>query len=206
MKRSPFIYVLFFGSGITALIYEIVWTRMLTLVFGHTVFSVSVVLSAFMAGLGFGSYLFGVAIDRLSSPSTAVRGGESAPLSLLLYGWIEIGIFVIAGLLSLLFANFSAFYSWIHVWLPDSLFIQNTVKAVLAFTLIFVPTTLMGATLPIISKYYVTDNSKLSRQIGILYETFFEKLVIPVPTLLKSIRRRSLWRRDGRFFQCWVYP
>lgn len=171
MKRSPIIYFLFFGSGITALIYEIVWTRMLTLVFGHTVFSVSVVLAAFMAGLGFGSYLFGVAIDRLSGASVepAAGGWESAPVPLLLYGWIEIGIFIIAGLLSLLFANFSAFYSWIHVWLPDSLLIQNGVKAVLAFTLIFVPTTLMGATLPIISKYYVTDNSRLGRQIGILY-------------------------------------
>jgi len=171
MKRSPFIYILFFGSGITALIYEIVWTRMLTLVFGHTVFSVSVVLAAFMAGLGFGSYLFGVAIDRLSGPSEGptASGGESAPIPLLLYGWIEIGIFIIGGLLSVLFANFSALYSWIHVWLPDSLFIQNSVKAVLAFTMIFVPTSLMGATLPIISKYYVTDNSKLGRQIGILY-------------------------------------
>ncbi len=178
MKRSPIIYFLFFTSGITALVYEIVWTRMLTLVFGHTVFSVSVVLAAFMAGLGFGSYLFGVAIDRMSGPSVdsarddlqpAENQQESAPIPLLLYGWIEIGIFVLCGLLSLFLANFSAFYSWIHVWLPDSLLIQNSVKAVLAFTLIFVPTTLMGATLPIISKYYVTDNSKLGRQIGILY-------------------------------------
>ena len=55
MQRSPVVYFLFFLSGITALIYEIVWTRMLTLVFGHTVFSVSVVLAAFMAGLGLGS-------------------------------------------------------------------------------------------------------------------------------------------------------
>ena len=142
---------------------------MLTLVFGHTVFSVSIVLAAFMAGLGFGSYLFGVAIDRLSVPSTAQSGGETAPVPLLIYGWIEIGVFVTAGFLSILLANFSAFYSWVHIWLPDSFFIQNGVKAVLAFAMIFVPTTLMGATLPIISKYYVTDNSKLGRQIGILY-------------------------------------
>jgi spermidine synthase len=169
MKRSPLIYLLFFGSGITALIYEIVWTRMLTLVFGHTVFSVSVVLAAFMAGLGFGSYLFGVAIDRLSGSASDAKGEESAPVPLLLYGWIEIGVFVLGGLLSVLFANFSAFYSWVHIGLPDSLLIQNGVKALLAFILIFVPTTLMGATLPIISKYYVTDNSRLGRQIGILY-------------------------------------
>lgn len=142
---------------------------MLTLVFGHTVFSVSVVLAAFMAGLGFGSYLFGVAVDRLSDSSASAKGEGSAPVPLLLYGWIEIGVFVLGGLLSLLFANFSAFYSWVHIGLPDSLLVQNGVKAALAFALIFVPTTLMGATLPIISKYYVTDNSRLGRQIGILY-------------------------------------
>jgi spermidine synthase len=169
MKRSPLIYILFFASGITALIYEIVWTRMLTLVFGHTVFSVSVVLAAFMAGLGFGSYLFGVVVDRMSALSSGAKGEEPPPVPLLLYGWIEVGVFVLGGLLSLLFANFSAFYSWVHIGLPDSLLIQNGVKAALAFTLIFVPTTLMGATLPIISKYYVTDNSRLGRQIGILY-------------------------------------
>jgi len=179
MKRSPVIYFLFFCSGVTALIYEIVWTRMLTLVFGHTVFSVSVVLAAFMAGLGFGSYLFGAAIDSLSGlcEKPAEKAGETAILPLqdpahtplLIYGWIEIGLFVLCGLLSLFLANFSSFYAWIHVWLPDSTMIQNTVKAVLAFTLIFIPTTLMGATLPIISKYYVTDNARLGTQIGILY-------------------------------------
>ena len=169
MRRSPIIYFLFFCSGVTALIYEIVWTRMLTLVFGHTVFSVSVVLAAFMAGLGFGSYLFGAAIDKMSGPQEKQELQGSVHTPLLVYGWIEIGLFVICGLLSLLLANFATFYSWIHAWLPDSLIMQNTVKAVLAFTLIFVPTTLMGATLPIISKYYVTDNDRLGTQIGILY-------------------------------------
>jgi predicted membrane-bound spermidine synthase len=41
-----------FFSGISGLIYQVVWTRMLTLVFGHTIYSVSVVLSTFIAGLG----------------------------------------------------------------------------------------------------------------------------------------------------------
>ena len=178
MKRPPIIYFLFFLSGITALVYEIVWTRMLTLVFGHTVFSVSVVLAAFMAGLGTGSYLFGHAIDVLSARRDTHPDGEAqaaenesgpAPVSLLVYGWIEIGVFVLCALLSLLLANFSTFYAWIHIWLPESAALHNAVKALLAFGFIFVPTTLMGATLPIITKYYVTDNSRLGTQVGLLY-------------------------------------
>src|SRR5262249_46651363 len=51
--------VCFFLSGATALVYEVVWLRVLGLVFGHTVYAVTTVLSAFMAGLGLGSLLFG---------------------------------------------------------------------------------------------------------------------------------------------------
>ncbi|MEE9259444.1 MAG: fused MFS/spermidine synthase [Nitrospinaceae bacterium] len=177
MTRSPIVYFLFFISGITALVYEIIWTRMLTLVFGHTVFSVSIVLAAFMAGLGFGSYAFGYAIDRISLPSAS--GDENAvlppvagwdlPKPLLVYGWIEILLFATCSVLSLVFANFSTVYAWAHAGLPDSHLLQNLIKAGLAFTFIFIPTTLMGATLPIISKYYVTDNTKLGTQIGYLY-------------------------------------
>ena len=49
----------FFLSGATGLVYEVLWIRMLGLVFGHTVFAVTTVLTAFMAGLGLGSWTFG---------------------------------------------------------------------------------------------------------------------------------------------------
>ena len=83
LKRPPWIYLLFLFSGIASLIYLIVWVRMLTLVFGHTIYSVSIVLSAFMAGLGLGSYLWGRTIDKTGKP-------------LLVYGKIEILILIIS--------------------------------------------------------------------------------------------------------------
>ena len=83
LNRSPWIYFLFLFSGVASLIYQIVWVRMLTLVFGHTIYSVSIVLSAFMAGLGLGSYLWGRTIDKTGKP-------------LLVYGKIEILIGVLA--------------------------------------------------------------------------------------------------------------
>ncbi|PIQ98697.1 MAG: spermidine synthase [Nitrospinae bacterium CG11_big_fil_rev_8_21_14_0_20_45_15] len=176
MKRSPLIYFLFFASGISALTYEIVWARMLTLSFGHTVYSVSVTLSAFMAGLGLGAFYFGPWIDALcktrrgagdASASENEEWDNSAPL--LVYGWIEIGIAITSALLSLIFSNFSGLYSWVHTWLPDSVWVHNLVKAAMAFGSMVVPATLMGATLPIISKYAVTSRSKLGAQIGFLY-------------------------------------
>lgn len=161
MQRSPTVYFLFFVSGITALIYEIVWTRMLTLVFGHTVFSVSVVLAAFMAGLGLGSYLFGYAADRLST--------DSSSSALKVYGWIEIFIFASGALLSLLFANFADIYSLFHSVIPESPPLQNLLKVLFSFTLMLVPTTFMGATLPLISKYCVTDDKRIGTQVSLLY-------------------------------------
>jgi spermidine synthase len=51
----PFVYTLFFVSGATALIYEVVWARMLTQIFGNTTHAIATVLSAFMGGLALGS-------------------------------------------------------------------------------------------------------------------------------------------------------
>ncbi|MBT5551604.1 MAG: fused MFS/spermidine synthase [Nitrospina sp.] len=166
MRQSPIVYFLFFISGITALVYEIVWTRMLTLVFGHTVFSVSVVLAAFMAGLGLGSYLFGYAVDHL--PETNGSSGQ-VPTALLIYGWVEILIFASGALLSILFANFSGIYASLHSFIPESPPLQNLIKMVFAFGLMLIPTTFMGATLPIISKYCVTHDSRIGTQVSLLY-------------------------------------
>mgnify|MGYP006418026131 FL=1 len=168
MRQSPIVYLLFFFSGITALTYEIVWTRMLTLVFGHTVFSVSVVLAAFMAGLGLGSYLFGYAVDRLPEINGS-SSGSKAPSALLIYGWIEILIFASGALLSLLFANFSGLYASLHSFIPESVPLQNAIKMLFAFGMMLIPTTFMGATLPIISKYCVTDDSRMGTQVSLLY-------------------------------------
>ena len=158
MKRTPIVYVFFLISGMTALVYEIIWTRMLTLVFGHTVYSVSVVLAAFMAGLGFGSYLWGHAIDQAP---------KKHPL--LIYGLVEILIFVTCAVISLVLSEFQVFYDLLHRWVPESPALFQVIKAVLAFLLMFIPTTFMGATLPLITKYYVTDGNRLGTQVGLLY-------------------------------------
>ena len=129
---------------------------MLTLVFGHTIYSVSIVLSAFMAGLGLGSYLWGKTIDKTGKP-------------LLVYGKIEILIGVTAALLSILLSNFSPIYAWLYKWLPDLSFLAAILKAVLAFSLVLIPTIFMGATLPVMCKYFAAEDANLGQQVGYLY-------------------------------------
>ncbi len=67
----------FFLSGASGLILEMLWTRMLTLVFGSTTLAVSTVLTAFMGGLGLGSYLAGKYADRLKNPVRAYALAEA---------------------------------------------------------------------------------------------------------------------------------
>src|SRR6059036_1003737 len=86
--------VLFFLSGATGLIYELLWVRVLYQSFGSTIQSVTTVVAAYMGGLGLGAWLVGRRADR--SPRPAV-----------LYGWLEIaiGVFGIASPLVLALAH-----------------------------------------------------------------------------------------------------
>src|SRR5256885_8583746 len=68
----------FFLSGASGLVLEMLWTRMLTLVFGSTTLAVSTVLTAFMGGLGLGSYLAARLADRLKNPVRAYAAAEAA--------------------------------------------------------------------------------------------------------------------------------
>src|SRR5256885_10077126 len=89
-KITNFIGACFVLSGATALIYEVLWARMLGLVFGATTLAVSTVLAAFMGGLALGSTLAGRFASRIKKPIST-------------YGLMEIGIAIYALLVPLLF-------------------------------------------------------------------------------------------------------
>lgn len=83
--------LVFFLSGATGLIYEVLWTRQLALIFGVTTYAVSTVLATYMGGLALGSYLVGRQVDRVRDP-------------LRLYAVLEAGIGLYALLVPFLFA------------------------------------------------------------------------------------------------------
>jgi spermidine synthase len=146
----------FFLSGATALVYEVVWLRMLGLVFGHTVYAVTTVLAAFMAGLGLGSLLFGRRAARFGDPVRA-------------YGWMEIAIGVTCAVTPWLFHLASLVYADVHRVLDLSHNAFSFVQFALVLVLLLVPTTLMGGTLPILSQALVAQGEALARPVGLLY-------------------------------------
>jgi spermidine synthase len=148
--------VLFFFSGVSGLVFEVVWIRLLTTVLGNTVFAVSTVLTAFMAGLALGSYLGGRRIDRGQDP-------------LLTYGCLEIGVGLTALGLTVVLDQTGPLSVWLHQAMagyPVLLFVS---RYAFCFALMFAPTTLMGATLPVLCKYVVGSEDLVGLNTGRLY-------------------------------------
>jgi len=146
----------FLVSGLVGLVYQVLWIRLLGLVFGHTVFAVTTVLAAFMGGLGLGSFLFGRLADRSRH-------------CLALYGLLEIGIGLYCLLLPWLLDGAGALYLWIGRGLATSYLGFSALQFCLVALLLVPPTTLMGGTLPLLVRFFVRDAPTLGRQVGLLY-------------------------------------
>jgi spermidine synthase len=150
------ILVLFLFSGATSLAYEVVWTRLLVRTFGATSFAVSTVLAAFMAGLALGSYLFGRLIDRRGNP-------------ILVYGLLELGIGVFALVFPFLLGALTPVYRSIYPGLHERFYLISLVRFLLSFSMLLVPATLMGGTLPVLSRYVTRSLKNLTLRVGWLY-------------------------------------
>ncbi|HWC77951.1 MAG TPA: fused MFS/spermidine synthase, partial [Blastocatellia bacterium] len=146
----------FFASGLSGLVYQVVWVRELILVFGATTFAVSTVLTAFMGGLALGSYYFGKRVVTISRP-------------LRLYGIIEIGIGIYGLAVPFIFALLPNLYQPIWQKLQLSFLAISVVRFAFAALVLILPTALMGATLPVLSTYYARDRLRIGLHVGVLY-------------------------------------
>src|ERR1700750_1902426 len=135
----------FILSGATGLIYEVLWARMLGLVFGATTLAVSTVLAAFMGGLALGSALAGKLAPKIRKPLST-------------YGVMEIGIAVYALLIPLLFRWIDHLYALIWQQLHPGYFTFSLWRFVLSGLVLLVPTTLMGATLPVLTAAFARSS------------------------------------------------
>ncbi|HTK42262.1 MAG TPA: fused MFS/spermidine synthase [Gemmatimonadales bacterium] len=137
----------FCASGFSALVYQVVWQRVLFAAFGINVEAVTVVVTAFLAGLGVGSLLGGRAAT--GSDASLLRG----------FGVLEttIGVFGLASL---------PFFRWVG---DVTLGLSSVEQGLITVLIVMVPTTLMGATLPLLVGYLVRSNGNVGRTVGTLY-------------------------------------
>ena len=150
------VYLLFFLSGAAALVYQVVWVRSLTLIFGGTHLAVTAVLAIFMAGLALGGYVIGRVADRAGRP-------------LRLYGLLELGIAAFA----LVFVGLMKVYPAVYVALAQgrdgSILYLTAVRMLFSTAAIIVPATLMGGTLPVLSRLVSRQPETLRSSLAFLY-------------------------------------
>lgn len=158
MQRSAYTFILplFFLSGACTLVYQVIWVRMLVLVFGMSVFAVSTVLTAFMAGLALGSFYFGRLADRIEN-------------GLRLYALLELGIGAFALAFPLVLAGLDEIYTALYQPLQATPYLFSLIRFALCFLVLLIPTTLMGGTLPVLIKFAVRQLSQVGWGAGGLY-------------------------------------
>lgn len=146
--------LLFFASGVCGLTYQVLWLRLLALVFGVTVHAASTVLASFMAGLALGAVL----AERVARRGHPLR----------VFAALEAGIAVSALATPVLLTLASQLYRPISDAAPDSLALLTVARFVCSSAVLLVPTVLMGATLPVLSHAPIVRAASASR-LGALY-------------------------------------
>lgn len=162
-KRSwdslrPILMALFMLSGAAGLVYEVVWVRQLTLVLGASTHAVTVILAAFMSGLGIGSWFLGRYADRLDDKRLAKC-----------YVLAEVGIGLFAVVLPGLLVLNKRLYVAFHENIVSGHDAPNSLRLIMAFLMFIVPTSLMGATLPILARYIIRSHQSISIAVSRLY-------------------------------------
>ena len=147
---------LFVVSGGAALVYQVVWSRMLASVFGVTAFAVATVLVSFMGGMALGAAVLGTRADRVLRP-------------LRMFAMLEAGIGLYALAMPWLLRGMDA--TLVAMWpsLPESFLVRSAIRFVGSLGLLIVPTMLMGATLPALGQGLLRRRASLGLGIGILY-------------------------------------
>jgi spermidine synthase len=140
-------WLVFFVSGFAALLYQVVWQRSLFAIFGINIESVTVVVTAFMLGLGLGSLAGGAISARPNRPAllvfAAIEGGIG------LFGLVSLWLFRVVG--------------------EATLGAPALVTAIITFLLVLVPTMLMGSTLPVLVAHMVRRWTNVGSSVGALY-------------------------------------
>jgi spermidine synthase len=148
----------FLVSGVAALIVQVAWSRWLTLVLGSSTRATIVVLAAFMGGLGLGSWLAGALADRHARSALRLFGFAEIGVG----AWSLISIPLLGSALPQIAASMGSAGS-------ETGGMSIAMRAALAVGALAIPTVLMGATLPFLARWAVTDGGLPGRDIGDLY-------------------------------------
>lgn len=151
------VFLSFFLSGFAALAAEVVWTRFLALTLGTSVYSLSIITASFLIGLALGSYIISKHIDKIKNPITT-------------FAFVEMGIGA-SGIMILFFIDkldipYLILYHTFNSFYPFTISLFTIVLFI-----ILIPTTLMGTTMPLVSKIISKKMTSVGTDIGVIFAT-----------------------------------
>jgi spermidine synthase len=155
-SRTNIIYLLFFTTGLSSLIYQVLWVRMFGLVFGNTLYASSAVLAAFMGGLALGSSLSGSLLEKRQD-------------GLRVYSALEIGVGLCGVLMASGIALVSRFDLLVYRSSAPSYELLTALRFLYSLVLLVVPCTFMGATLPLLAASVTKGRIDHGNIVGRLY-------------------------------------
>ena len=150
------VYLLFLATGACSLVYQVVWQRYLLNIFGSTIYSISTVLAAFMGGLALGSALIGMLVPKIRR-------------NLVIYGILEIIVGLSALLIPYLLGMLDPLFCKFYHSFGSQFTLFSLIRFVLIFLILLIPTTMMGATLPILSNFVSPNRGGAGLHVGLLY-------------------------------------
>jgi spermidine synthase len=155
--NNRLLFTAIFISGASALVYQLIWVRLLGLVFGVSSFAVATVVAVFLLGLGLGSYFFG-------------RWSERARDPLRIYLYVELGI-AATSIIAYLVIETLPVYRYLYEYAYNNLgFYGLSVARLLLSTIVLLPPVfLIGGTMPLLAKYFLRDPANLGSSFSKIY-------------------------------------
>ena len=151
------LFTAIFISGASALVYQLIWVRLLGLVFGVSSFAVATVVAVFLLGLGLGSYFFG-------------RWSERARDPLRIYLYVELGI-AVTSLIAYLVIETMPVYRYLYEYAYNNLgfYGLSVARLLLSVLVLLPPVFLIGGTMPLLAKYFLRDPASLGSSFSKIY-------------------------------------
>ena len=155
MERKV-VFLLFFASGVSGLVYEVVWLRMLSRIIGVTTYATAVTLAAFMLGLAVGSFVFGKLTDKRED-------------QLKIYALLQWLLAVAAVITPFILKTSIPLYKYVYQISNQNIDLILMVKIFVSFASLLIPAALMGGTLPVLTSYMVKRRGMFGRNFSLLY-------------------------------------
>jgi len=150
------IYACFFLSGATSLLFEVLWSRQFVTVFGNSSYAISIVLCAYMAGIGLGGLLGGRLADSVTRRTLA-------------FALVQMAVALCALAIPPMLDWMRLLVPALPALSPHSLLVSTLARFGLSFTILVVPCFLMGTTLPLLVRTVTESDRSIGSRIGLLY-------------------------------------